>query len=138
MSELDFCQLSETLSVEEITEIPNDVLQEMLSAGADVGMAALKREIRALDLVKTGQFVNSLVKRLKTDKTGRPYYLVYPTGKRREGTGGPTNSLVGLVHEFGDGSRGIPAKQWARTAVEKCADDVLAAELAVYDEFLKK
>ena len=137
MSTLEFCQLIETLSIEEITEIPNKVLDAMLSAGADVGKDALQREIRSLGLVKTEQFVTSLVKRVKVGKDGRPFYMVYPTGKRREDTGGGTNNLVGLVHEFGDAKRGIPAKQWARTAIEKCADDVLAAELKVYDEYLK-
>lgn len=88
------------------------------------------------------------------------YVLVYPAGKRgqrkrRKVTkaykrskhgrtytyGGDikdvTNAEVGFIHEFGAPHKGIPAKQWMRTANEKAADAMAAAELAVYDQWLK-
>lgn len=143
-------QLGDALSISDILEIPDDVLDAMLSAGADIGKAALEQEIREKGLVDTGQFVKSLKKKKKLNEFGQPYYLVYPTGKRkaintkhkryrrkRDTNPKPAyNGVVGLVYEFGDSRRGIPAAQWARAAMEKCADDVLAAELEVYDRYL--
>lgn len=133
-------QLGDALSISDILEIPDDVLDEMLSAGADIGKAALEQEIREKGLVDTGQLVKSLKKKKKLNEFGQSYYLVYPTGKRKHKqntTSKPaSNGVVGLVYEFGDSRRGIPAAQWARAAMEKCADDVLAAELEVYDRYL--
>lgn len=150
---VDFAQqLGDALSISDILDIPEDVLDEMLSVGADIGKAALEQEIREKGLVDTGQFVKSLKKKKKANEFGQPYYLVYPTGKRKADNARHTrhrkkrdttpkskyNGVVGLVYEFGDSRRGIPATQWARAAMEKCADDVLAAELEVYDRYLFK
>ena len=49
----------------------------------------------------------------------------------------PTNNDVGFVWEFGAPKRGIQPRQWMRTANEESADDVVAAEFKVYDDWLK-
>lgn len=151
------------LSFEEFSEIPDEVVEEMLDAASDVVVDAHKKKIQSVGLVDTGTLRDSIKAHKKAGgaKNGwKRYVLVYPTGKhgtynRQEKTkaykrskhgrtytvGGDvkdvTNSEVGFIHEFGAPQRGISAKQWMRDANEECADDVENAELEVYDKYLK-
>lgn len=147
------------LSLQEFAEIPDEVVEEMLDAAAEVTVRAHKMEIRTLGLVDTGKLAGS-IKAFKKVKDRKRFVLVYPAGKhgirnrkkvtktyknsksgRTYTVGGDTkdvtNSEVGFIHEFGAPKRGIPAKQWMRKANAKCAADVEAAEFAVYDRYLK-
>ena len=151
------------LSLREIAQLPDNVVEEMLDAGAEVAVQAHKRKLRSLRLVDTQKLVNSIKahKKLRVkDGLRKRYVLVYPTGKhgtyhRKEVTkvyknsrhgrtytvGGDvktvTNNDVGFVHEFGAPKRGIPAKQWMKQANEECADEVERVEFEVYDRYLK-
>ena len=116
---------------------------------------AMRRSLRRMGLVKTGQLMNSIVAVRKTGKDGRIYYLAYPKGRRKAEphvlsvsnvnrvnplhtyAKPPTNNDVGFVFEFGAPKRGIQPRQWMRTANEESADDVVAAEFKVYDDWLK-
>lgn len=151
------------LSMEEFASIPDGVIEEMLDAGSAVAVEAHKKKIQSLGLVDTGALRESIKAHKKSGgaKNGwKRHVLVYPTGKhgaynrkaktkeyknskhgRTYTVGGDTkdvtNGEVGFIHEFGAPKRGISAKQWMRTANEECADDVVKAELEVYDRYLK-
>lgn len=151
------------LSFQEFAEIPDEVVEKMLDAAAEVTVKAHKDSIRAMGLVDTGKLLNSIEahKKAGSARNGwQRHVLVYPTGKHGERhrklvtktykrskhgrtytVGGDikdvTNNEVGFIHEFGAPRKGIPAKEWMRTANEKCAAEVEQAEFAVYDEWLK-
>lgn len=143
------------LGMQQIAEIPEDMIDEMLQAGSKVGVEAMRRSLRRMGLVKTGQLADSLVAVRKVGKDGRIYYRAYPKGRRKSENSAltvasirrvnplrshakpPTNNEVGFVLEFGAPKRGIEARQWMRTANEESADDVVAAEFKIYDDWLK-
>lgn len=151
------------LSLEEFSKIPDNVVDEMLRAGGEVVVKAHKRSIEKLGLVDSGKLRDSIKahpKVLTKDGIRQRSVLVYPTGKhgtrnrkkvtkvykrskhgRTYTVGGDTvdvtNNEVGFVHEFGAPHRGIPASQWMKKANEASANDMVAAEFAVYDQWLK-
>lgn len=147
------------LSLQEIEEIPDDVKDEMLSAGADVAVSGLKKTVSKYGLVDTGELRDSIQKFRRRSKGGELYYLVYPYGTRKKAKikklgreraygrngvkrytikkVGMTNNDVGFVHEFGAPHRGIPAHPWMSMAVEEYAEDIAEAELSVFDKWLK-
>ena len=154
------------LSFREIKEIPDDVAFELLEAGGEVLAAAQKRSVISLGLVDSQKLANSIqvMKRrtafaYKHNDNDR-YTIVHPEGRhhtyrsrvktkvykrsksgRTYTVGGRvvevTNSEVGFIHEFGAPQKGIPASQWMSKANEACAEETVAAELAVYDRWLK-
>lgn len=142
------------LSFQEFAEIPDEVVEDMLDAAAEVTVAAHKRSIQTLGLVDTGKLKDSIkaVKKVGSqDGHQQKYVLVYPSGKHgnsRRKRGGKrkkqgrahavnvTNGEVGFIHEFGAPRKGIPAKMWMKKANETCAADVEAAEMAVYEQYL--
>lgn len=151
------------LSMQEFAEIPDDVVEDMLDAAASVTIAAHKRKLTSLGLVRTHALVNSLKARKKVGSTtngNKRYVLVYPSGThgiyrrkqveknyknsksgRTYKVGGDlkptTNAELGFIYEFGAPRKNIQPRQWMREANEDCADDVVRAELAVYDKWLK-
>ena len=132
----------EDLSFEELAVIPEETQYQILEAGAEVAKAAHKRTLLAMDLVQSGQLYGSLKIQRKKAKDGSPFVYVLPTGNRIPTIYHPdpktTNAAVGFFHEFGAHYKGIEAKEWMRTANEQSADEVLAAEEAVYDEYLRE
>ena len=151
------------LSMEEFAAIPDNVVEEMLEAAGQVVVRSHKAEITAQGLVATGKLAASIKSHSKAGSAKNDwqrYVLVYPTGQhgtrnRRRVTkqysrskhgrtyqlGGDTkivtNSEVGFIHEYGAPRRGIQARQWMLKANVKAAPQVEAAELAVYDRWLK-
>lgn len=148
-----------SLSLKEMAELPESVRDDMLQAGAEVLVPALKRKLEALGLVRTGMLRDS-IKAFRKFRSGELIYKIYPAGKRgtrnrrmvtkaykrsKHGrtytVGGDTvdvtNGEVGFIHEVGAPRRNIPAKMWMLTTVEENAAKVEAAEAAVYDEWLK-
>ena len=152
-----------SLSMQEFAEIPDDVVEEMLTEAGKVVVAAHRRSISTLGLVKSRKLLDSVSAISKAGSARNDwqrYVLVYPKGNhgtrnRRRVTkqysrskhgstytvGGDTkivtNSEVGYVHEYGAPRRGIAAKHWMDQANEACASAVEQAELAVYDRWLK-
>lgn len=147
------------LTMQEVAELPDATKDAMLKAGADVLVSALKKKIEALGLVKTGSLLNS-IRAFRKLRRGEVIYKIYPYGKhgvrnrkavtkvytqskhgRTYTVGGDTvdvtNNEVGFIHEFGAPRRGIPAKMWMASTVEESADAVVAAEAAVYDQYLR-
>lgn len=152
-----------TLSMQEFAQIPDDVVEEMLAAGAKVVTKTQKEKIKQLGLVDSGKLMASIKAFSKVGKIRgeqKRYFLVYPAGKhgtrkRRLVTkqyknskhgrtytfGGDvkavTSAEVGFIHEFGAPKRKIKASQWMRKANEECAEATTNAEFEVYDRWLK-
>lgn len=130
----DFADFS--FSLEEIAQIPNETRHEMLEAGADIMVEAL-RDAAPSD---TGGLKKSIKKQKKQDKNGFEFYYVLPTGSRRNTTGKHTkvtNASIGFIMEYGAPNRHIAARQWMKTAVEKNADNVLNAMWKIYEKFIE-
>lgn len=139
-----------------LSEIPEDVVDKMLSASADIALRAMRASLEKLGLIDTYQLIGSLVAVPKKSKDGKLYYLIYPRGTRktmyvagklrrvsikgRRKSGQAikmTNNDVGFVLEFGAPRKNKKAYQWMRTALEGCADQILAVQTRIYDDWLK-
>ena len=152
-----------SLSMEQFAAIPDDVVEEMLEAAGRVVVQAHRSEISARGLVKPGRLAGSIEAISKAGSSRndfKRYVLVYPTGRHHtyqsrvvtkqyarskhgrtytKGGGAKvvTNSEVGFVQAYGAPQKGIRATDWMNKANEKAAPAVEAAELAVYDRWLK-
>lgn len=151
------------LSMEQFAAIPDDVVEEMLEAAGRVVVQAQRSEISARGLVKSGRLAGSIEAISKAGSARndfKRYVLVYPTGRHHtyqsrvvtkqyarskhgrtytKGGGAKvvTNSEVGFVQAYGAPKKGIRATDWMNKANEKAAPAVEAAELTVYDRWLK-
>lgn len=119
------------ISLEEIREIPDDVLDQMLEAEADVIEKAQKDKGKAYGVHRTGVTLGS-IERTKTSKIkdGRAIYIL-PMGTNADGN---RNAEVAFINEFG--KRGQPARPFIHDANEEKADEAVDAAAAVYDKFL--
>lgn len=147
------------LSFEQLSAMPDEVVENILDAGAVVVVSAHKASIQAEGLIDTGVLKESIKAHKKRDN-GRRYVLVYPEGphhkyNRKEVTktyanskhgraytvGGDEKAVtaneVGFIQEFGAPKRHIRATQWMLKANEMSAGTMAAAEYAVYDDWLK-
>lgn len=127
-------------SLKKLSEIPDEVVEEMLMAEADVVERAQKKELRALGLKHpTGQLEKSIThsRQLKIRRDGSRAVYVYPQGDRKKkgkGKAKPaTNAEVGFILEYGAPGRGIPPRPWMWTANEKCENRAIRAAQKVYD-----
>lgn len=151
------------LSMEQFAAIPDDVVEEMLDAGAAVVVRYHRSEISAQGLVKSGKLLGSIKAHPKSGSAKndwKRYVLIYPAGNHHtfqsrvvtkqyarskhgrtytKGGGAKvvTNSEVGFIQAYGAPKKGIRATDWMNKANEKAAPAVEAAELAVYDRWLK-
>ena len=135
------------LSMRQVAELPDDVHDSMLNAGADVVVEAQRAEARKLG--KPGGYRNSrqrrdystgitaeCIKKGKVKvKNGERGIYVTPTGTRRRGNTTTRNAEIAYVNEYGTNS--IQARGFIRKANEKCADETTTAEFMVYNRFLE-
>lgn len=148
MAEINFSGLDElTLSLEEVAELPDEVIDEMLNAGADVVVEAQRKE--ALKLGKLGGYRNakqtedystgdtarSIKKGRVKVKNGQRFLYITPVGSRKRGKSTTRNAEVAFLNEFG--TRTINARGFLRKANELSAEAYTAAQMAVYDKFLQ-
>lgn len=151
------------LSMEQFAAIPDDVVEEMLDAGAAVVVRYHRAEISAQGLVKSGKLLGSIKAHSKSGSAKndwKRYVLIYPTGSHHtfqsrvvtkqyarskhgrtytKGGGAKvvTNSEVGFIQAYGAPKKGIRATDWMNKANAKAAPEVEKAELAVYDRWVK-
>lgn len=138
MAEFNVTGLDELLkSLEEAAEIPDDVVEDILSAQADVIIDAQKAEITSQGLIAEkngGQLLESIGSNKKLESTGGGRYMeVYPQGVRSNGV---RNAEVGFILEYGAEGKHIPAHNWMSNANEKCAEKVKEAGQEVYNRWL--
>lgn len=131
------------LSMQQVAELPNDVIDDMLNAGADVAAEAQRKEAAVVlrGEYATGTTALSIKKgKVKLHKDGYRVIYVTPTGTRKRGKRKITktrNAEIAFVNEFGVPHRGIPARPFISTANEKSAAATTAAQAAVYNKFLE-
>ena len=143
------------LSMQEVANIPDAVVENMLEAGGEVVVDAHRRQLVAFNLVKTGKLRGSITafsKKTEGDNRWRRSVIVYPQGTHHKVSGRRQTSKskkrgsksaavpageVGFIHEYGAPRRRIKGMKWMQTANEHAADAVVSAELRVYDAFLK-
>lgn len=148
MPKVEFKGLDEILlSMQEVAALPEEVIDEMLNARADVVVAAQQAEARKLGSeyrnkkqkksYATGTTAISSKKGKIKVKDGTRMLYVTPAGSRTRGKKKKTttrNAEIAFLNEFG--TRTINARNFIRTANERSAEAATAAELAVYDRFL--
>ena len=106
----------------------------MLEAGAKVLITAQQKTAGELNI--TGRSRGALVKSIQADKvksTGNAQYIeVYPHGTDKSHTRkGVANAEKGFVLEYGRSN--MAARPWMSTANEKCAADVIEAQLKEWE-----
>lgn len=123
------------LSLGEAAEIPEDVLDQMLQAQADIAVPAIKAKGQAYGLVRTGQMLRSI-------KAGKPKWAkgvrvqyITPTGSRRRGKTETRNAEIAFIAEYG--KRNQKARPFMRDAIEAAGDSMEQAAAARYDAWLQ-
>ena len=126
------------LSLQEIAAIPEEVQDEMLQAGADVVAQAQREKVKAYGIYdgSSPRHVADTIKpgRVKLKKGQRVIYVT-PTGSRRRGKSVTRNAEILFVNEYG--KRGQKARPAIRDANEACAEQMVSAQMAVYDKHLR-
>lgn len=131
------------LSMQQVAELPNDVIDDMLNAGADVAAEAQRKEAAVVlrGEYATGTTALSIKKgKVKLHKDGYRVIYVTPTGTRKRGKrkiSKTRNAEIAFVNEFGVPHHGIPARPFISTANEKSAAATTAAQAEVYNKFLE-
>ena len=126
------------LSLQEIAAIPEEVQDEMLRAGADVVAQAQREKVKAYGIYdgSSPRHVADTIKpgRVKLKKGQRVIYVT-PTGSRRRGKSVTRNAEILFVNEYG--RRGQKARPAIRDANEACAEQMVSAQMAIYDKHLR-
>lgn len=126
------------LSLQEIAEIPENVQDEMLHAGAEVVAKAQREKVRAYGIYdgSSPKHVADSIKPGKVKlKKGQRIIYVSPTGSRRRGKTVTRNSEILFVNEYG--RRGQKARPAVRDANDASAEATTAAQAEVYDKYLR-
>lgn len=142
MAHLTFYGLDELmLSMQEIAEIPDEVQDEMLNAGADVVVRAQKRAAETMGVQDTGLVIDSISKGPVKVKDGKRGIYVYPRGTRIRGAdekGKPIrvrNAEIAFVSEYGTTHQA--ARPFVLQGNETSAEETTQAQAAVYDRWLE-
>lgn len=119
--------------------IPNDVMNKMLHAAADVAVEAQKRTAGSMlnKGYSTGELARSIGKgRIKRTRDGKSISIIFKgsrvRGKRKIHT--TSNAEIAFLNEFGN--RGQPGRPFIQTANEQCADAAVEAAAKIYDKWL--
>lgn len=115
-----------------LASIPDEVIDKMLNAEADIAVSAQKRTASSmLNGPYNKAAVSGAVKKSKVKKTksGRAVSITFPGTQH----GNPISEIA-FVNEFG--KQGQDARPFIKTANEECADEAVNAAGAIYDEFL--
>ena len=124
-----------TLSIKEIAEIPDEVQDEMLRAGAEVAAKAQREKVLEYGIfdASSPEHVADSIKpgEIKLKKGQRIIY-VSPTGSRRRGNTVTRNSEILFINEFG--KRGQKARPAVRDANKASSEAVTAAQMEIYDK----
>lgn len=148
MAEISFRGLDEfALSLKEVAELPDEVVDEILTAGADVTVEAQRAEARKLGRpggywnakqkrsYATGGTALSIKKGKVKVKDGKRVLYLTPVGTRARGKAKTRNAEIAFLNEFG--TKTIQARGFLRKANEESAAEATAAQAAVYNKFLE-
>lgn len=128
-----------------LASLPDDVIDDMLDAGADVIVEAQQAEIQRQwnGPYSMGISAKSIGKdrKIRTTKyvgiTGR-YINIYPQGDRKRSKKGKSvcNAEIAFINEHGAPERGIAARPAIRTAIAKAEDAAVDAAERAYHAYL--
>ena len=137
MAEFSFSGLDELmLSMQEIAQIPDEVVDEMLNAQADVVVEAQRRQGKVMGVHRTGMTVKSIKKgKVKLRKDGTRVIYVSPMGTRKRGNKRVRNAEIGFVTEYG--TRSQKAKPFIKAANEQSAVEATEAAAEVHSRWLE-
>lgn len=130
------------ISLAQLAQTPEETQYSMLEAGAAVLIEKWKEKLSSMK--RTGQLIESIKAARKKGDT--PIVSITPKGKRKNaytgrrkthggGTYQGTNAEVAYVLEYG--TPRMAATHWMETTNEEAGDSVVAAEAAVWDDYLK-
>lgn len=140
MAKVEFSGIDQLeLSFAEVAKLPDEVVDAMLDARADVVVAAQRQAAERMlkGPYYTGETVRSIKKGKPKLRDGQRVLYVTPTGSRKRGKAKAVrNAEIAFINEYG--TRKIPARNFIRTANESCADAATAAEFEVYSRYLEE
>lgn len=141
MVEFDITGIGELeMTLEEVADLPDDVLLAMLEAGGEVIRAGQEKALHEIAYGddSTGQLKVSIdmTHQLKRGRSGTPGITVYPRGVRSDGK--TRNAEVGFILEYGAPRRGIAPRPWIRKANEASAGKAAQAAQAVFEAWLER
>lgn len=133
------------LSLEQLATTPEETQYSILEAGASALIPRWKEKLQSMK--RTGQLIESVKAARKKGET--LIVAITPKGKRKNaftgkrfkrdgspsGTYQGTNAEVAYVLEYG--TPRMAATHWMETTNEEAGDEVVAAEAAVWDDYLK-
>lgn len=136
MAQLSCSGLEEfALSMEEVAAIPEEIVEEMISAQADVVVTAQKAKAVAYGVRDTGFTEKSIKKGKPKVKNGVKCLYVTPAGTRKRGKGRARNAEIAFVNEYG--TKRQAARPFIRDANEESAEETTQAGFKIYDQWLK-
>lgn len=147
MAKVEFKGIDEVeLSFKELAALPDELIDEMLNARADVIVEAQRAEARKLGKeyrnkgqakdYSTGLTARSIQKGKVKVKDGQRVLYITPVGSRKRGKTVTRNAEIAFLNEFG--TKTIQARNFLRKANEQSADAATAAEFEVYSHYLEK
>lgn len=147
MAKVEFKGIDEVeLSFKELAALPDELIDEMLNARADVIVEAQRAEARKLGKeyrnkgqakdYSTGLTARSIQKGKVKVKDGQRVLYITPVGSRKRGKTVTRNAEIAFLNEFG--TKTIQARHFLRKANEQSADAATAAEFEVYSQYLKE
>ena len=128
-------------SLAAVAEMPVEVQDEILNAGADELVPAQKAKIRQYGIYDTSnqetRHVADSIKKGKP-KSNKGVRVIYVTasGSRRRGKTTTRNAEILFINEFG--KRGQAPRPAIQDSTEEAANRVVQAETRVWDAYLKE
>lgn len=130
------------LSLEQLATTPEETQYSILEAGASALIPRWKETLQSMK--RTGQLIESIKAARKKGET--LIVAITPKGKRKGaytgqrkthggGTYQGTNAEVAYLLEYG--TPRMAATHWMESTNEEASDEVVAAEAAVWDDYLK-
>ena len=119
---------------ENIAAVPDEVIDGMLNAEADVAVGAQKRTAGTMlqGPYNKGAVQGAIKKgKVKANKDGRSITVGFSGSQH----GTPIGEIA-FINEFG--KRGQPARPFIKTANEECANEALAAATKIYSDYIEK
>ena len=124
------------VSLDKLAAMPDDVMGQMLTEGAEVLVQAQQESAEAHGLRDTGMMIESI-------KAGRPKRSpdggvigITPEGVRRRGKTETRNAEIAYVNEYGKG--GQPGTEFIREANDKKEADAVEASGKIYNNWLDR
>ena len=136
MAEFHFSGIDELcLSLKEIEEIPEEIVDEMLSAQADVLVTEIRRRGKGYGVDDTGKMLKSIkIGKPKRGKSGSRQLIVSPRGSRKRGNTSTKNAEIAFLTNYG--TRHQPARPFWSDAELLSEKSMEAAGLEVYNGYL--